>query len=177
MGWFNLAACMLLAGLVTAHIAGHRRRDPTDSFRMFNAFRRMVAISSSTNDTSFKCMTATLTRYNPLEKKATYVWHLKARGDKPARNVTFDIEGSDIPDQVTYFVDNDQTQRFTAYYHYTDYRNCMVITVPYNNHNHCQLWVNPAVVHRVPKHCREIYEETCDVRISLFENNLCEDNQ
>ncbi|KAK8769229.1 hypothetical protein V5799_014306 [Amblyomma americanum] len=103
--------------------------------QMFNAFRRMVAISSSTNDTSFKCMTATLTRYNPLEKKATYVWHLKARGDKPARNVTFDIEGSDIPDQVTYFVDNDQTQRFTAYYHYTDYRNCMVITVPYNNHN------------------------------------------
>ncbi|KAK8772017.1 hypothetical protein V5799_021920 [Amblyomma americanum] len=51
---------------------------------MFGVFRRAIAISSSSNDTSFKCLSATLTHYDPRTKKATYVWHLKARGEKPA---------------------------------------------------------------------------------------------
>ncbi|KAK8779794.1 hypothetical protein V5799_018866 [Amblyomma americanum] len=143
---------------------------------MFGVFRRAIAISSSSNDTSFKCLSATLTHYDPRTKKATYVWHLKARGEKPARNITFDIEGGEIPDQVTYFVDNDRTRPHTAYYNYTDYRNCMVMIVPYSNHDHCLLWVTRSVVSNVPQHCLDNYEETCEVRIPQYENDLCGDD-
>uniref|UniRef100_A0A023GA46 Putative lipocalin-5 1 n=1 Tax=Amblyomma triste TaxID=251400 RepID=A0A023GA46_AMBTT len=177
MGWLNLSACMLFAGIITTNIVADRRREPTDGFRMFGLFRKVVAISSSSNDTSFKCLRATLTSYNLEEKKATYVWHLKARGEKPARNITFDIEGGDIPDQATYFVNNDRTRPHTAYYNYTDYENCMVMIVPYNDHDHCLLWVKRSVVHNVPQNCLDNYEETCDVRIPQYEHDLCGDDE
>ncbi|KAL1485465.1 hypothetical protein MTO96_047310, partial [Rhipicephalus appendiculatus] len=93
---------------------------------MIGAFPHVVAISSSNNDTSFKCLAATRTHFDLEAKRAVYVWHLGgSRAATATRNVTFNIEAGNAPDQTTYFIDNDRTHLYTAYYNYTDYENCM----------------------------------------------------
>uniref|UniRef100_A0A6G5A4I4 Putative lipocalin 35 lipocalin n=1 Tax=Rhipicephalus microplus TaxID=6941 RepID=A0A6G5A4I4_RHIMP len=175
MGWLNTGASVMFAVIVTGSIVTHHPpREPTDAFRMLGAFPRVVAISSSNNDTSFKCLAATRTHFDLEAKKASYVWHLGGSHAATAtRNVTFDIQAGNAPDQTTYFIDNDRTRPYTAYYNYTDYETCMVMIVPYNNHDHCLLWVKPAVTHAVPRHCLDNYEETCDVRVPQYDNDLC----
>ncbi|XP_050038143.1 uncharacterized protein [Dermacentor andersoni] len=175
MGWWNAATCVVLAVLVTAIIAANRR-EPTDAFRMIGAFPRAVSISTSSNDSSFKCLSAIRTHFDPQAKKATYVWRLRDDEGRVKKNVSFDIEEGNSIDQVTYFVDNDRTRPFTAYYNYTDYKNCMIIIVPYNGHDHCMLWVKRVIAHSVPQHCLERYEENCEVRVPTFENDLCKDD-
>ncbi|XP_075556914.1 uncharacterized protein LOC142589004 [Dermacentor variabilis] len=175
MGWLNIGACVTLSVIVTASVVTNRpQREPTDGFRMLGAFPRVVAISSSNNDTSFKCLTATRTHFDLEAKRATYVWHLGgSRASTAKRNATFDIQAGNAPDQVTYYVDNDLTRPYTAFYNYTDYETCMVTIVPYDNHDHCLLWVKPALSHDVPRHCLDHYEQTCEVRVPQFDNDLC----
>ncbi|KAH6926775.1 hypothetical protein HPB50_022160 [Hyalomma asiaticum] len=175
MGWSNVGTCAVLALLVGAIIAANLR-ERTDAFRMIGAFPRPVTISTSTNDTSFKCLSAVRTHFDLKAKRATYVWRLRDDQGKVKKNVSFDIEEGNEIDQVTYYVDNDRTRPYTAYYNYTDYQNCMIIIVPYNGHDHCMMWVKRAVAHDVPQHCVDRYEENCDVRVTTYDNDLCKDD-
>ncbi|KAH6925526.1 hypothetical protein HPB50_006570 [Hyalomma asiaticum] len=65
---------------------------------------------------------------------------------------------------------------YTAYHHYTDYENCMVMTVTYRGHDHCMLWAKRSVAHAVPQNCLDNYEASCDVRVPTFDNDLCRDD-
>ncbi|KAL1477305.1 hypothetical protein MTO96_035839 [Rhipicephalus appendiculatus] len=166
MGWSHVGTCVVLALLVGAIVTANRR-ERTDAFRMIAEFPRIVSISTSTNDSSFKCLSAMRTRFDPQAKRATYVWRLRDDHGRVRRERKLD--------QVVYYVDGDGTP-FTAYYNYTDYQNCMVIIVPYSGHDHCMLWVKRAVANSVPQNCLDKYEETCDVRVPTYDNDLCKDD-
>ncbi|KAL1477304.1 hypothetical protein MTO96_035838 [Rhipicephalus appendiculatus] len=160
MGWSNVGTCVVLAVLVGAIIAANRR-ERTDAFRMIGAFPRPVSISTSSNDSSFKCLSAIRTHFDPQAKKATYVWRLRDDRGRVKKNVSFDIEEGNEIDQI-------ELAPFTAYYNYTDYQNCMIIIVHYSGHDR--------FAHHVPQNCLDEYEENCDVRVPTYDNDLCKDD-
>ncbi|KAL1477306.1 hypothetical protein MTO96_035836 [Rhipicephalus appendiculatus] len=175
MSWPNVGTCAVLAALVGA-ITAANRREQTDAFRMIGAFPEPVSISTSSNDSSFKCLSAIRTHFDLQAKKATYVWLLRDEHGRVIKNVTFDIEEGNSSDQVICYVDGDRSRPVIAYYKYTDYDNCTIITGPYSGHDHCMLWVKREVAHSVPKHCLDKYEENCDVRVPTYDNDLCKDD-
>ncbi|XP_037499690.1 uncharacterized protein LOC119373698 [Rhipicephalus sanguineus] len=177
MAWLKLAIGVVLFGLATATPTLNQQRERVDSFRMIGAFPKVVAISTSTNDSSFKCLSAIRTNYDGEAKTATYVWPLRGHGGTERRNVTFTITPGDVSDETKYFVDDDNSRVYTGYHHYTDYQNCMVMTVKYREHDHCLLWVKRSVAHAVPQNCLDNYEAKCDVRVPIFDNDLCHDDE
>ncbi|KAK8779785.1 hypothetical protein V5799_018865, partial [Amblyomma americanum] len=73
----KLAFCLLLCGLVAAVPTSNGRRDPADSVKLYEAFPSSVALFTSSNHTSFKCLSSSRTAFDPKAKTATYVWHFK----------------------------------------------------------------------------------------------------
>ncbi|KAL1482283.1 hypothetical protein MTO96_033897 [Rhipicephalus appendiculatus] len=177
MACLKLAIGVLVFGLATATPTHNLQRERVDTFRTIGAFPRVVAISTSTNDTSFKCLSAVRTNYDAEAKTASYVWLLRGHGGTQRRNVTFTITAADVPDQAKYFVDADNTTVYTGYTHYTDLQNCLITTVTYRDHDHCLLWVKRSVAHAVPQNCLDNYEAKCDVRVPIFDNDLCNDDE
>uniref|UniRef100_A0A6G5A390 Putative lipocalin n=1 Tax=Rhipicephalus microplus TaxID=6941 RepID=A0A6G5A390_RHIMP len=175
MGLWQLRTCVVLAVLVGVVIAANRG-ERTDAFRVIEAFSRPVSIYKDSNNSPFKCLSATRTRFDPQAKEATYIWHLKDDHGKVKQNVSFDVEKGKEFDQVTFYVDDDRTQPFTAYLNYTDYQNCIVVIVPYSGHNHCMMWLQRRVAHNVPQNCLDKYEEKCGVKIPTFDSDLCKDD-
>ncbi|XP_049276259.1 uncharacterized protein LOC125760346 [Rhipicephalus sanguineus] len=117
MAWLKLSIGVLLFGLATATPTRNLQREGVDTFRTIGAFRKVVAISTSTNDTSFKCLTAIRTNYDAEAKTATYVWLLRGHGGTQRRNVTFTISAGTVPHQANYFVDADNSRVYTGYTH------------------------------------------------------------
>nr|XP_050038221.2 uncharacterized protein LOC126535380 [Dermacentor andersoni] len=177
MSWLRLGAVLLLLGLATVIPTANNHRERLDSFRMIGAFPKVVAIYTSTNDSSFKCLTGIRTSFNLEAKTATYVWPLRGHAGTERRTVVFNITAGNVTDQTTYFVDGDSSRLYTGYHHYTDYENCMVMTVRYHDHDHCLLWVKRSVANEVPQNCLQNYEANCDVRIPTFDNDLCRDDE
>ncbi|XP_065295049.1 uncharacterized protein [Dermacentor albipictus] len=176
MAWLKLAVCLLLFALATANLPGNRRRETTDSLRMFSAFPHAVAVFTTKNDTSFKCLSTTRRHFDPLKKTVTYVWHFKNYTGHQRRDVVFDVDFSGTPGQGTFFINNNKTRPFTAFYKYSDYRTCAVIITPYGGHDHCSMWVRRAWVHNVPQHCLNNYEEICGIGDNLVDRDICRDD-
>ncbi|XP_037576977.2 uncharacterized protein LOC119459344 isoform X1 [Dermacentor silvarum] len=176
MAWLKLAVSLLLLALANASRPGNRRRETTDSLRMFTAFPHAVAVFTTKNDTSFKCLSTTRRHFNPRQKTVTYVWHFKNNTGHRRRDVVFDVDFSQTPGQGTFFINNDKTRPFTAIYNYSDYRACAVITTPYEGHDHCSMWVKRARVHNIPQHCLDKYEEICGIGENLVDRDICRDD-
>uniref|UniRef100_A0A131XKT4 Putative lipocalin-5 1 n=1 Tax=Hyalomma excavatum TaxID=257692 RepID=A0A131XKT4_9ACAR len=186
MAWLKLAIGIIFLGLATATPVPsqeqgtpqeQQHQEQIDVFRMIGAFPKVVAFYTSRNDSSFKCLSAVLTAFNAENKTATYVWPRASQGNGERRNVTFTISAGDVHDQTKYFVDDDTSRVYKGYHHYTDYQNCMVMTLTYRDHDHCLLWVKRSVAHAVPQNCLDNYEANCDVRVPTFDNDLCHDDE
>ncbi|XP_077520991.1 uncharacterized protein LOC144132453 [Amblyomma americanum] len=175
MTWLNHSLCFVLFVLAVADRENNLGREHTDSTRMFGALRHVVAVFTSNNHTSFKCLSATRTRFDAEAKTATYIWHLKAHSGHRRKDVPFDISFGGTPGQGTFVVNNDTANAHTAYYRYSDYRTCAITQSPYDGSDHCTLWVKKNFKHNVPRHCLDKYEETCDVRVPLIDRDLCKD--
>nr|XP_037275065.1 uncharacterized protein LOC119167652 isoform X2 [Rhipicephalus microplus] len=148
MSWLKLAIGMLFFGLATATPRRNVPPERVDTFRTIAAFQEVVAISTSTNDTSFKCLSAIRTEYDPEAKTATYVWRLRGQGGTERRNVTFTITAGTTSNQANYIVDAD-----------------------------CLLWVQRSVANDIPQNCLQNYEANCDVRVPIFEIDLCNNDE
>nr|XP_037275064.1 uncharacterized protein LOC119167652 isoform X1 [Rhipicephalus microplus] len=177
MSWLKLAIGMLFFGLATATPRRNVPPERVDTFRTIAAFQEVVAISTSTNDTSFKCLSAIRTEYDPEAKTATYVWRLRGQGGTERRNVTFTITAGTTSNQANYIVDADNTTVYTGYTHYTDFQNCLITTITYRDHDHCLLWVQRSVANDIPQNCLQNYEANCDVRVPIFEIDLCNNDE
>ncbi|KAL3246992.1 hypothetical protein MRX96_057340 [Rhipicephalus microplus] len=151
MSWLKFTIGVFLVGVATVTGTQNQLPDGVDSFRMIGAFPNVVAVYTSTNDSSFKCLSATRTNYDSEAKTASYVWPLRGHGDN--------------------------SRVYTGHHHYTDYQNCMVMTIKYRDHDHCLLWVKRSVAHAVPQNCLDHYEAKCDVRVPTFDNDLCRDDE
>lgn len=176
MDAFKLGA--LLALLVIVAAARNQKESPPppdvdDWYRVIQAFPRVVAISTSSNHTSFKCLSGRRTSFNAANKTASYIWRLKRQGSAPRKTIHFDVEFGNSTHRSTYYVNNNRTQALHADVIYTDYENCVVSRIPTHDHEHCALWVKWAVARRVPRVCLDRYEAACDVRVPVFDRSIC----
>ncbi|KAK8757903.1 hypothetical protein V5799_004466, partial [Amblyomma americanum] len=142
---------------------------------LYTEFPQPVAAFTSSNHSSFKCLSATRRAFDPKAKTATYVWHFKGHSGDNGKDVSLNFFPGDAPGQTRFYLNEDKTRVFTVLFEYTDYKSCAVVKLPYENHDHCMLWVRGAVVHNVPKDCLETYKGICDVRVSLVDGNICKD--
>ncbi|XP_077537130.1 uncharacterized protein LOC144149443 [Haemaphysalis longicornis] len=178
MHWLRFGVCTLFALVLAMAIPNPpAHREPIDGLRAIGVFRRVVAVSTNSNDSAFKCLSAIRTRYVPEEREATFVWNFKGHGGTAKKKLTFDIKFGNVSDQPTFFINKDYTRSFTAYYNYSDYENCLLAVIPTHDHEHCILWVKRSVAHAIPQNCLDHYEETCDVRVPQFDNDLCKDDE
>ncbi|KAL1476929.1 hypothetical protein MTO96_036141 [Rhipicephalus appendiculatus] len=164
MAWLKLAIGVLLFGLATATPTRNLQRERVDTFRTIAAFPKAVAISTSTNDTSFKCMSAVRTNYDAEAKTASYVWLLRGQGGNQRRNVTFTITAGTIPDQANYTVDGDNSRVYTGYTHYTDFQNCLITTITYRDHDRIIARIRPRLCAR---RCARSYEQEYLQRVGI----------
>nr|XP_037275068.1 uncharacterized protein LOC119167659 [Rhipicephalus microplus] len=175
MASMNLVACLALATVVAGSVLSNQR-GPADAFRVMDVFDRAVSIYTSINDTDMKCATA-FRKYLDLElKKCTYVWELKGHGGSAKRNATFDLEEGDAIDKLNYFINNDRTHPYSAHVIYSDYNACVVLQMSFLGHEQCMLWVKPAFVDDIPRHCRKNYKRKCSVRYPTYDSELCKEN-
>ncbi|KAL3224312.1 hypothetical protein MRX96_026638 [Rhipicephalus microplus] len=122
----KLDLCVLLHSLAYANPPANRRRENTDSVRLFATFPHAVVVFTTLNETCFKCLSATRRNFRSREKTVTYVWHLKNHTGHPRKDVVFDINFAETPGEGTFFVNNDKTRPFRALYKYSDYSTCAV---------------------------------------------------
>ncbi|XP_077523083.1 uncharacterized protein LOC144133895 [Amblyomma americanum] len=104
MAWLNTGICFVLFVLPTAVRPANHNRESVNTLRVFSPFPHGVAVFTSSNDTVFKCMSATRTHFNPEAGTVTYVWHLKAHSGHPKRDIVVDLSFGVAPGQAAYFV-------------------------------------------------------------------------
>ncbi|XP_077523746.1 uncharacterized protein LOC144134788 [Amblyomma americanum] len=140
---------------------------------MINSLPHLLAVYTSSDSPDFKCLNAERTRYDSQHKVATYVWSLKGLEGTRKNISSFDITPGATPDQVTFFLDNDISKPYTAYYKYTNYKNCLVAIIPYHGDDLCILWVDRSVADSIPDDCESQYEDTCEVRFPQYDKDIC----
>ncbi|XP_077550808.1 uncharacterized protein LOC144164164 [Haemaphysalis longicornis] len=145
-------------------------------YRATEALPSVVAISTSSNSTNFKCLRAQRTSFDAAAKTTSYVWHMKHHGSGP-KKLVIDAEFGNATHPTTYYVDNDRTRPLHAQMIYSDYQNCLVAKIPTPEHEHCALWVTRSLAHRVPQDCLKHYEEACHVRVPVFDRDLCTEEE
>ncbi|XP_077523600.1 uncharacterized protein LOC144134582 [Amblyomma americanum] len=165
-------AFIVVIVLLAVRLEGKHIHDPTDSFKMIGAFPELVALYSSSEDPSLDCVIITRTNFNNKSKVATYVWNLKGNGNAKKQSV-FHITKGNAPDQVQYILDDDGMHPHTAYYNYTDYKNCIVTIIPYYKEDLCMMLINPASVDTIPQDCMEEYVGTCNVKVKDYDKEKC----
>ncbi|KAK8757904.1 hypothetical protein V5799_004464, partial [Amblyomma americanum] len=136
MAVLNIGIVISLIALAIAVPPANRLSEGTDNLRVFTAFPNAVAAFTSSNDTVFKCSTATRTHFNPQAGTVTYVWHFKAHSGHRQRDVVFNIKFGDAPGRGIWNVDNDTAHNYTAYYEYSDYETCVVMKFTFEGHEH-----------------------------------------
>uniref|UniRef100_A0A6M2E6L6 Putative lipocalin-5 1 n=1 Tax=Amblyomma tuberculatum TaxID=48802 RepID=A0A6M2E6L6_9ACAR len=140
MVWLKAGVCLLLFALADAGPTRNSRHDSTDyakissvlSTQLYAAFPRPVAIFTSSNHASFKCLSATRTAFDPNVKSATYVWHFKPHSGHKGKDVRLNFFPGDTPGQK-FYLNDDKAREFTVLFEYTDYKACAVVKLPYEN--------------------------------------------
>ncbi|KAL3246927.1 hypothetical protein MRX96_057369 [Rhipicephalus microplus] len=95
MSWLKFTIGVFLVGVATVTATQNQLPDG-----MIGTFPNVVAIYTSTNDSSFKCLSAIRTNYDSEAKTASYVWPLRGHGGTERRNVTFIITPGEVPNQT-----------------------------------------------------------------------------
>ncbi|XP_075550524.1 uncharacterized protein LOC142584267 [Dermacentor variabilis] len=149
------------------------QRNLTDTFELFDKFPYVVLVYSSGEDPEFQCLTNKRTELDMNAKKATYVWMFKGHNGSERKNVALHLSAGDAPDRVVFTLNNDTEHTMVAHFVYTDYKNCVVVEIPYDG-DQCQLWVSKEVEDNIPQHCLDHLEDICDVSKEEYSKELCQ---
>ncbi|XP_077554180.1 uncharacterized protein LOC144169055 [Haemaphysalis longicornis] len=177
----NILASVAIIGLYTfslnpsAAFAGPKnalQRETPDVFKLFEIFDYVVAIFDQDGDGDLDCLTNVRTYLNQDIPYSTYVWMLKDHDGKNRKNVTMHMFAGRSKDESVFFMD-DNPKKNVAKFIYTDYKECVVMTVPYNDIEQCMLWVTDEVKSNIPEHCIEQYDDICPVPSWVFDEETC----
>uniref|UniRef100_A0A131YNS3 Lipocalin n=1 Tax=Rhipicephalus appendiculatus TaxID=34631 RepID=A0A131YNS3_RHIAP len=147
-------------------------RNQTNAFQVFDIFADGVAVYTSSNDPSLKCLTAERQEYKP-NKKVVYTW--KLNGDQGSKKETYVVEYYPGPTNDTVFaiVNNDEKHPMLVKLDYSNNKNCVVANFPYKGEV-CILWVPKAYVSSVPQECVDQFEDICDAEVPDYQDGLCD---
>ncbi|KAH6927508.1 hypothetical protein HPB50_004919 [Hyalomma asiaticum] len=151
--------------------------DVPDAFEIYRHLGDVFAVSDVNDDGVFECTEAVLTDYQTEPKTATYLFLFKGPHGTQKKNVSFHVSPSTSPDKITIYMDNNTEEKYEAQYLYTDYDTCTVVKGPYGGGNRCILLVARDKADDVPESCMTNFGEKCGVSVSLYNKDLCPDDE
>ncbi|XP_070378611.1 uncharacterized protein [Dermacentor albipictus] len=176
----KICLLLLVAAMASCHFGKKSKsaQDPVDAYRvikMVASVPYMAAAYTSSSDPAYQCMTASLTSFDETKKEGTYSWYLKSPVDHRTviKVVNFHFTSGSAPDLLNFTVEGGGNQVYTAQYTYTNYENCLVSQIPYNNEGLCILWVTEEVVDNIPHDCLAEYQATCPVEYRAYDSHIC----
>ncbi|XP_077512303.1 uncharacterized protein LOC144123328 [Amblyomma americanum] len=56
---------------------------------------------------------------------------------------------------------------------YTDYKDCVVMEFPFEDHQECLMWVTSEVKDKVPHYCTDQYQDNCEDGVKAYDKESC----
>ncbi|KAH8009663.1 hypothetical protein HPB51_018960 [Rhipicephalus microplus] len=134
---------------------------------VYENFPSVVAIFDQDLDGDLDCVQSVRTYLDPEAHEATYVWILKGLNGMKPENLTFHLKPGATADTSVFTMDNDNTEQ-TLDFLYTDYKDCLVVKIPYKGEEQCMLWVADARKDDIPQSCVDYYEDNCDAEKTSY---------
>ncbi|KAH6939544.1 hypothetical protein HPB50_019332 [Hyalomma asiaticum] len=173
-----------------------------DEKMVFDNFENVVAIFDVDKDGDLDCLTAVRTDYDKDASIVTYLWILKSVNGHQWRNISFEARPGPMPSQfLIRNKDADEPYKLGTYdytdykncvvmempynhsdgdaplqvgkYLYSDYKDCLLLEMPYENSQECMLWISWEVKNNIPKACTDHYEDSCDDSKLAFDEATC----
>ncbi|XP_037510177.1 uncharacterized protein LOC119386954 [Rhipicephalus sanguineus] len=146
------------------------QREIPDSAKVFGGFQSGLALFDIDEDGDLDCVSTVQEDYDESVPSVTYVWLLKGINGHEARNISFYVRSGDAPDEFLFKDKNDNKPLQTGRYIYSDYKDCLILEMPYQNSQECMLWISWEVKDNIPKICTDYFEDNCeDSKISYDE--------
>ncbi|KAL3246725.1 hypothetical protein MRX96_057456 [Rhipicephalus microplus] len=163
---FRVLALLLVLGKAEHQL----QRERPDLAKVFQGFRSGVALFDVDQDGDLDCVSAVQEDYDESVPSVTYVWILKGVNGHEAKNISYYVRRGDAPDEFLFKDKNDEKPLQTGRCIYSDYKNCVLIELPYGSSQECMLWISWEVKNNVPKACTDEFEEYCgDSKLSYDE--------
>ncbi|KAH7965740.1 hypothetical protein HPB49_010306 [Dermacentor silvarum] len=140
---------------------------------MFEVVTSAVAVLDADGDGDLDCVVVVREHLDENKKTARYVWLLPSLNGRQAENLTYHLKEGPTPDKPVLTVDDGADGEKTANFIYTNYKNCVVVDIPFKKKRSCGLWVTKDAVHSVPQECVDQFEDNCDMEVAVFDDETC----
>ncbi|XP_049517676.1 uncharacterized protein LOC119441915 isoform X2 [Dermacentor silvarum] len=167
------SALLLEVPLASGKAKHQLKHDVTDAFKMFEVVTSAVAVLDADGDGDLDCVVVVREHLDENKKTARYVWLLPSLNGRQAENLTYHLKEGPTPDKPVLTVDDGADGEKTANFIYTNYKNCVVVDIPFKKKRSCGLWVTKDAVHSVPQECVDQFEDNCDMEVAVFDDETC----
>ncbi|XP_075538244.1 uncharacterized protein LOC142572780 isoform X1 [Dermacentor variabilis] len=162
-----------LPPLISGNAKNQLQPEFPDVGKVFEGFRAGLALFDIDNDGDLDCVTATQQDYNASVPSVTYVWHLQPLNGHEARNIYFYVRPGDGPGQILFKDKNVDGPLQEGTMLYSDYKDCIVLDLPYGGYQECMLWISWEANNNVPQRCTDEYEDKCEDAKQAFDEETC----
>ncbi|XP_049517581.1 uncharacterized protein LOC119440403 isoform X2 [Dermacentor silvarum] len=164
---------VLCLPLISGEARSQLQPEFQDLAKVFEGFRSGLALFDIDSDGDLDCLTTVQEDYDASVPSAVYTWFFKAVNGHEARNISFYFRAGDAPGQVLLKDKNVDGPLQNGAYDYSDYKNCVVVEMPYENSQECMLWITWEAKNKVPQRCTDEYEDACDNAKEIFDDDTC----
>uniref|UniRef100_A0A023G2P1 Putative lipocalin-5 1 n=1 Tax=Amblyomma triste TaxID=251400 RepID=A0A023G2P1_AMBTT len=134
-----------------------------------------IALYSSIDDPSEKCLTCTRTVYEPQNRFVVFVFHYQGQNGEPGTDVPFCVNLTATETLKFGFSPCDEGAiTGTSQGYYFDGKSCFLARFPTSNQDHCLLWINEDFIDSVSEECVTQFDQNCGPqRYTLYDKEKC----
>ncbi|KAL3246724.1 hypothetical protein MRX96_057455 [Rhipicephalus microplus] len=144
-----------------------------DAAKVFHGFRSGLALFDVDNDGDLDCVSTITEDYDESVPSITYVWLLKGVNGHEAKNISYYVRSGNAPDEFLFKDKNDNKPLQIGRYVYSDYKDCLILEMPYGSSQECMLWISWEVKNNIPKVCMDQLEDNCEGSKLSFDEATC----
>ncbi|XP_065282486.1 uncharacterized protein [Dermacentor albipictus] len=160
---------MVIVSLLTCHCL---QADGPERM-VFGGFRSGLALFDMDNDGDLDCVSTVTEDFDESVPSVTYVWLLNAVNGHKARNISFYVRGSDTPGEFLFKDKNADGPLQSGTYLYSDYKDCLILEMPYGSSQECMMWISWEVKDQPPQDCTDQYQDKCEIGKLAFDDATC----
>ncbi|XP_037510179.1 uncharacterized protein LOC119386960 isoform X1 [Rhipicephalus sanguineus] len=167
-----LSALFLAVPMASGKAKHQLKHDTTDAFKLLEVFPYAIALFDADQDGDLECVMMLKEHLDQNKKTTSYVMLLPPLNGRPAENHTYHAREGAAPDKLLFTLD-DGVDEQSVNFIYTNYKNCVVVDIPFKNKQSCGLWVKKDALHSLPQECLDQFEDNCDMAFSRFDDETC----
>uniref|UniRef100_A0A034WXN0 Lipocalin 31 n=1 Tax=Rhipicephalus microplus TaxID=6941 RepID=A0A034WXN0_RHIMP len=164
--------CLTIAPVLTGKGKHHLKHDTADAKAVFDNFASAIAIFDVDKDGDLDCLSTVRLDYDKNASTAIYFWTLKNLNGH-AQNISFQVAPGPALNQFLVKDKNSDEPVQIGTYDYTDYKNCVVMEMPYHGGDECVLWVSEKAIDDIPQHCLDHYDDNCEDAKLAYDKDSC----